>query len=227
MKAPSRFLLLLLILSVVSCRQTGTMTEADLFTGEACSAPCWQGLKPGQSVSEDVERLLQRTDPLTITVSEYSPRSECRIVEVGVQRTHNGFDSRGVYIEDDRVTLIEFTPGFVLPLKRVIARFGEPEFIEAVQKEGPEGPYFTLDIFYPTLGLGFELSTQQQVAGYVKPNMAISRVQYFSPGDLLTSLSIRNSCGLGQSRAQLIAQDELRLIQPWSGYGKVKVIETQ
>ncbi len=227
MKRGSSYLVFWLCLMLVSCgRREGILPE-DALTAGGCSAPCWQGLTPGQSTLEDVEALLRRTDPLTILVSEYPTGNECMSWKIGVEFNNRVFDTRAIHIEGDEVRFIESSSRLDLSLRQVVSRFGLPEYTQAVVAKGPDGQFYVLEVYYPAKGLAFVLEPNQRDVGQIKANTPVSRIQYFPPGDLLSYLTTKESCARGTAQAKLWAANELRLVQSWSGYGKVKVFETQ
>jgi hypothetical protein len=58
--------------------------------------------------------------------------------------------------------------------------------------------------------------------------MVVADIQYFEPGDLLSYFITEYSCGLGKEGAVAKAQREIaNYIQPWPGFGPVRLITTR
>jgi hypothetical protein len=212
MKRGSSYLVLLLCLVMISCGRSEEILPADALTSDGCSAPCWQGLTPGQSTLEDVEALLRRTDPLTILVSEYPAGNECKNWKVGVQLNNGGFDNRTIHVEGGEVKFIESSSTLDLSLQQVVSRFGSPEYAQAVVAKGPDGQLYILEVYYPAKGLAFVLEPNQRDVGQIRSNTPVARIQYFPPGDLLSYLATKQSCSRGIAEAKLWAANELRLV---------------
>jgi hypothetical protein len=61
--------------------------------------------------------------------------------------------------------------------------------------------------------------------GFIKPEMTVSDIQYFKPGELLNYFLAKNACNVGRDGAEKNAQNEIaKYIQTWPGFGAVNVI---
>ncbi len=199
----------------------------DVLTAGGCAAPCWQGLTPGQSTLKDVQHLLERTDPLTILVSEYPTDTDCLVWDIGIERQDDSFEIRTIQTVGSTVSFIESDSSSGIALKHVIAQLGEPEYAAVKLAVGPDGQYFILEVYYPSRGLSFVLWPNQQAVGRIGPNIPVAGIQYYKPGDLLSYLTAKEVCWRGAEKAKAWAENEQHLIQPWSGYGKAQVFETR
>jgi hypothetical protein len=109
-------------------------------------------------------------------------------------------------------------------LGQIADHLGPPEYFEALHVIGPDGEGYALTIYYPKQGVVFEVSVDLKDLGFIKPNMVVNDIQYFEPGDLLSYFLAHYSCDVGQEGAISDGQIHIANIQPWSGFGTVKVI---
>ncbi len=200
--------------------------DSGLFSGQPCKAPCWNNLTPGKSTAADVDHYLNSLSakdwPVRRSTSE-APK--CKDVQI---RNKPGLvvDTAVTFtIENGVLILIESIPYYPLTLQDLVAHLGPPEYFKAVLAVGPDGSDYQLEVYYPSKGLAFRVSTSD--AGFIRPNMRILTIQYFAAGRLLSYFGRRYSCGMSQVDAVASAQSQIATeIQPWAGFGKVKVIQT-
>jgi hypothetical protein len=220
----------IILLSLSACTSTRFGIDSSLFTEEPCKAPCWQKLIPGQSTNQDVEEFLTN-----LSATEWPGRRmhnyESGCVQIRVTDAISSEEVRAALdfnIEADKLTFIQSDHPEMPKLQEITDHFGKPEYIKAVLAVGPDGSLYILEVYYPSKGVAFTLSPNQDDIDYIRPDMQIDAIQYFATGDLLSYFTVRYSCDIGQQSASKLAQDQIsKYIQPWSGYGKVKVIPNQ
>lgn len=224
MKNSLRILLFFVAMLLVAC---STGIDSDLFESESsCKAPCWHQLVPGQSTTSDVVRFLDSPRMrfwwpdrnvhkygAQIDWIRISDRTQPRIVDL--------------YMEDGKLTFIRSWGSTSATLGQVVEHFGPPEYVLALLAVGPERSVYVLEVYYPKRGLGFEMSalgmgaaTDHPDVGQISADMPVEAIQYYQPGDLRSYFTVRQPAF---PRGELEVEKEL---QPWPGFGKVKVIET-
>jgi len=100
-----------------------------------------------------------------------------------------------LHIENGILTYLHSAHANMPHLKQIADSFGPPEYIEAVLAIGPDSGYYIPEAYYPKLGLAFKISPNRNDTGYIKQNMEIRSIEYFAPGDLLSYLTTKYSCG--------------------------------
>jgi len=221
----------------------GLGIDSGLFDQQDCKSPCWHGLMPGTSTSEDVDDFLsalsQRQWP------ERSIRNHdtgCRSIRL-VDKNRMGMVD--LYEVDDGLTFIQSYHSNRLKLKEIVDFFGSPEYFEAVLYIGFDYYVYTIEVYYPRKGLAFvispnqekdigwmggdvifgDLPDQEKVNGSVSGNLAVSEIHYFEPGDLSGYFQSKYLCSLEKADAITRGQHEIdNFIQEWSGFGKIDVI---
>ena len=193
------------------------------FSGQSCKAPCWHNLTPGQSTSEDVDHFLDSLSETTWPTRDIrTPISECKSILV-IDQFHDA--SVSLFVENDRLTFIQSSHTYIANLGQIVDRFGPPEYAEATLAVGPEGRGYTLEVYYPRQGLSFQILPSIKDVGLIKKEMEVYTAEYYQPGDLLSYLTDKYSCDMGQENAKAFAQNTIKyLIQTWPGFGKVNVI---
>jgi hypothetical protein len=202
----------------------GLGIDSGLFDQEGCKPPCWHGLTPGQSTSEDVDNFLAN-------LSETRwPERKIRAYETGcksIRLTDNfGTGIVDIYVVDGKLTFIESSHPNKARLGEIVDYFGDPEYFEAVYAIGIDTKVYILEVNYPQKGLGFEIwPDQEKDVGQIKADMEVDTIHYFEPSDLSGYLLSKYFCSLKKNDAILRAQSEIEnIIQGWPGFGKVEVI---
>jgi hypothetical protein len=132
-----------------------------------------------------------------------------------------------VSIERGEVRLIESSSALDFSLSSVISMLGEPEYVQASIAKGPDGELAILEVYYPTKGIAFVLWPDQSRPGMVEPWTRVRRVQYFAPSDLASYVKVSSACLWGLEAGNEWVAEQLRLYQPWQGYGQMRLTETE
>lgn len=225
MKKSSALAALLFGLILAGC-VNAKITPDEIFGAGACSAPCWHGLAPGQSGLEDLKAFPDSKEPLKILYSTIDTDGRCQTWGLGVRVSEQEFDAREVILVDNKVRLIRGAPPEDLTLGQVVARFGPPERILPALEQGPEGPYYTLDVYYPSKGLAFSMKPNQSDVGGIRQNTPVDDMEYFAPGDLVSYYNSMRECVDAPELLDDRVAAKLRHTIPWPGYGKIEVINT-
>ena len=200
-----------------------------LFTDQPCKAPCWQKLTPGQSTVEEVDQFLTGLNSEDWSKDrDIISAGGCREINLEYKPESMFNANYAIYIENNKLAFINSMPSIIHPIGLVVARLGDPEYIEAVNAIGPDGSLYILALYYPNRGLAFELFTDEKDVGQINQFMSISDIYYYKPGDMLDFYTARYHCQNQNGDIASFAQDQInRFIRPWTGFGKVNVIETR
>jgi hypothetical protein len=219
----------MMLIPLTGCATITLGIDSGLFTGKPCKLPCWNDLTPGVSSATDVDQFIQGLS------LEKWPARDTHVYETGCQLVQiadkpgtkvNAFVNMNV--DNGRLTYIQSVHDNMPSLQQIVNHLGPPEYFEALQVIGPDGEFYALTIYYPKQGIVFKVSVDQKDLGFIKPDMVVSDIQYFAPGDLHSYFLAGYSCAVGQEGAESHAQIEIpNYIQPWSGFGEVKVIQTR
>ncbi len=219
--------MLFLVFSIIPLLMACTPANLDsgLFTGKPCKLPCWNGLTPGLSTATDVDQFMQglsiKTWPARRT---YVHETGCKTIQIADRTfpTVNTFLSMNV--DHGRLTYIQSVHDNMPNLQQIVDHLGPPEYFEALHVIGPDGESYQLTIYYPKQGVVFEVLVDLKDLGFIKPDMVVSDIEYFEPGDLHSYFLAAYLCAVGQDGAASTAQIHIANIQPWSGFGAVKLI---
>jgi hypothetical protein len=217
-------------LFLISCTTNNLGLDSGLFSGKPCAAPCWQNLTPGKSTATDVDRFIKTLSPTAwpeeITLAG-GPNCQTRQIADNVS-PRPATTVADFQIEDEKLTLIQSSPAHPPNLAELQAHLGPPEFFKALLAIGPDGSNYAIEVYYPSQGLAFIIAPDQNDVGYIKPSMIVATIQYFAPGSLLSYFIVSESCVAGMAKAQADAPLVIaQFVQPWSGFGAVKVISTR
>ena len=221
--------LFMMLITLTGCTTNTLGIDSGLFTGKPCKLPCWNGLTPGVSTANDVDQFIQG-----LSIKKWPARdtivynSGCKMLSIAdrLGTTVNAFVRMNV--DNGKLTYIQSAHESMPSLQQIVDHLGPPEYFKALYVIGPDGEGYMLTIYYPKQGVVFEVSVDLKDLGFIKPDMVVSDIQYFEPGDLLTYYLANYSCDVGQAGAESNGQREIaNFIQPWSGFGEVKVVQTR
>ena len=220
-------LVFMLFLLLTACSNTDL--DSGLFSGKPCKAPCWQNLTPSQSTADDVDQFINR-----LSTASWPGRKSivetpnCKLMQITDKIGAAANAIATFNIENGILSFIQSTPANSTDLEEIIDHLGPPEYFEAVIAIGPDGKNYIVEVYYPSQGLAFIVDPSIADVGYIKPYMNVLTIQYFAPGSLLSYFTVRKSCFMSQADAAMRAQSEISIyVQPWSGFGAVKVVTSR
>jgi hypothetical protein len=175
-------------LAVAACqpppvlRDPQMLNDNSLVTGEPCSAPCWQGITPGETSWNEALTIVE-DNPAFVDASVQEPAdSAARAVEFNAA---GGKRCCGVYSDDGHTVTSVFTLlSPIMKLGAVVEKYGEPTYftVEGISDDQasvaavwPEVPMI-LYVFAAGLELG-SVSETSEVFGAVyltKANMELA-----------------------------------------------------
>lgn len=194
-------LLLLALYFTVLQPRWSQIPKMDAFEiSENCPYLCWKGISPGKTTYTEARQILQTS----WDVDQRSFRSRNKDMYVGWFTERTQMRSAGVRIlsENDVVQSITFSPVGPFRLDNFISLLGEPDFIRILHEETTHGT----DLI--SYGVHFQ---KYCLSIWVMKG----RVQGPHPQDFINSIRLRNEilCSPGF--------DEIELVQPWLGYGRL------
>lgn len=197
---------------------TGAGIDSGLFSTSSCKPPCWQNLTPGKSNTVEVDAFISSLGDIEWPVRKDHPyESKCvwkRIIN------RDRYYTVDFYLEKETLTFIQVFMPPEIALEQIVDHYGPPQYFQAVVDRN----YYFLEVYYPALGMAFEVAPRQEDVNYIFPDMPIRIVRYFPNGDMNSYLLARFSCSYGAELALDAVESEMNNIQPWSGFGEVKVI---
>jgi hypothetical protein len=195
--------------------------DSGLLRDTTCKAPCWNNLTPGQTTPTELDQYLSTLSLWTwLERRTFTYETGCRWTRFSKNTIPGVMD---FFIENEKLTYIELWGHMNGNLGKVVDRYGPPESIEVILAIGIDGDNYIFEVFYPSKGFAISLYTDYEDRGYIKSNMQIWTVEYFSPGDLLSYLTTKYSCSFGHDKAVEMAKKEIEnFAQPWPGFGEVK-----
>ncbi len=186
-----------------------TVVEPGLAYGTPCKPPCWWGLIPGKSTSQEATQAMEQlrasgwADHIAGSGEGMYSVSPSQFTERG--RTF-------VIIDDDLVVAIQGDITlFYYPLGSLIKQFGPPEGIHSAsgicsscQDWKPPNPpdaivnYTMVDLIYPTQGLWFSVRVPLGGSGCLCPEMPVDSFCYYPPVSMSQALNnnylVKDTC---------------------------------
>ncbi|MBI5944496.1 MAG: hypothetical protein HY864_09020 [Chloroflexi bacterium] len=189
----------------------------NLFGTPPCSLPCWQGITPGITTSDDA---LQKLDNSAL-VSENTLGSDGSISGFGgadwYWKINNVLpDEQGnITWSNGVVQIMELTTFPYVSIGDAINRFGPPEKIDVIDcTDIPEGKYryWCVTLYYAINGIEIHFTCEEswtEAGAQIAPSDQIEFVRLFKPSTIEEWLS---SFGLDPQSYNL---------QDWKGYGNL------
>jgi len=210
--------LLAMTTCLYSCSANKTLVANGLLTGEPCGPPCWQGLIPGESTEEEVDRFLRTSgyvDAHTVSEDGYEGGVAISWQRRGQAGAWNMFD-----LQDGVLQVMRMYCDSEVVLEQLIDRYGAPDKFEAglVMLDGPV--HTKVDLFYRGLGMMVELRLPGD-GPVLSPDTRVLKVQYFEPAALEEVLAT-----IWLKKGVSLADLELRWLEDWhqwQGYGPVQL----
>jgi hypothetical protein len=201
--------------------------DSGMFTGEPCKLPCWNGLTPGLSQAKEVEHFIQGLSLNNWPRRETQDYNTCKIIQISDSIDSPANAVVNLTVDSGKLTYIASGQKDMPNLRQIVDQLGPPEYYEALHAIGPDGEAYFLTIYYPKQGVVFQVTVDLEDLGFIKPDMVVNDIEYFEKGDLLSYYLAAFSCSVGREGAKINAQKRIKnFIQPWSGFGKVNVIQT-
>lgn len=189
--------------------------------------PCWEGMRPGHTTAQAVERYL--AEHLSAQETRFLGRVEEDACLGFGWLTESSRSRREIHTTDDVMTYLYvdvITP--TVTLRALVDQLGLPEYIYSVMEmpepSAPYGARYQLEVFYPNAGLIFGLKANQP--GMIQPDLLVDRIEYTFPGTLMEIIRARLFCPERRGQSALdIGEEDFYYAQPWSGYGRVAVYQ--
>jgi hypothetical protein len=221
--------LYVLLILLTSCSPIGAEFDNGILTDQPCKVPCWNGLTPGSSKSSDVDRFVQG-----LSTTEWAGRRTrnysaiCKAIEIGDRPGNEVNAFVNFQIKNGKLIFIQSVHGNMPNLGQIVDHLGPPEYVAAINAIGPDGTFYSLDIYYPKQGIALNVKVYENDLGIITQRMAIDEIQYYEPGELLNYYLAKLECVIGRDKAVEQGKYEIaNFIQPWPGFGPVGVIVTR
>lgn len=189
-----------------------------VLTSDTCEAPCWYGIQPGVTNSQNTYDILKEIDviPENSIKEEYDRDGNITSWYWFFQRPAP--DGGGtVYFSEDRATAISLLTATSLKLEGLFEKFGEPDQYWTEIGYGDNREYLEISLFYPTKGIVATLvidteGESKQVE--IKGSSRIMRVTFYNPTLLEDFL---------ETRILIDTPKWARTgnFNPWMGYGTI------
>jgi hypothetical protein len=190
-----------------------------------CKSPCWDTLSPGVSTEEDVKTYIaSRNTTLWPEVSESGIPPLCKAYKLkgGGVSTVNLLIRNGMLIGINKGNVRPYT------ISQLVELYGPPEYVKSVLGIGPDGQFYVLEVYYPSLGLAYKLYPNQDEVGLLKPDIGILAAYFYAPGEIDNYfLSSELYCVEKESAMQTISFYKENWLRPWTGFGKIEVVPSR
>jgi hypothetical protein len=174
-----------LILGMLGLVRRISRPPSVIISNRICNPPCWNGITPGFSTSDDVFRILGNTSGVDLaSLGETVNRRD------EVTRTYWYFarpveDGAGtVYYAEDRVMALRILTLNTLTVGEILDKLGQPEQYWLEIGQGERREFAAIALLYPTQGYGVEVVIDLEgkpAAVELKSGTPVFSVTYFDP----------------------------------------------
>lgn len=196
----------------------------EVSSSAECAQPCWEGLRPGKTTRQDLERYFETqfdSDWRANLMIDTAAEGKCRGY---IWKSTVGGRQRQAYVENEVLAYLEIVADPGLSLGAVVEQYGPPEYVYAVAEtvSGSSRSMPVRSALYPQQGLAFDLYAKDTCE--LRPEYLISTIKYFVPGNLLAALRARVWCSQTASEYSFVeAEQDAYYMQPWRGFGEIQV----
>lgn len=166
----------------ITLAQEATITPTlfkmnSLFEGDTCEPPCWFGLRPGESTSEDVYQFLSKNSsrfynylikeghtsdnlPIVAATLNLQPLKEGKAIDFFWQASSykgNMTSNSSISFTDDLVSVMDIQPNVPISLNTTLQLLGEPDSLRA----GISFNYDFILLYYPKSEMIVELTVSR------------------------------------------------------------------
>ncbi len=180
--------------------------DGGLLSGKICGPPCFWNIVPGETKKAEVIQTLEDRN----IYHSCQASNENASLGAGISCHQDGANywtridiifRKGA----DVVESIGFGPSQQMLIKDVVAKYGNPEFVEILEDGTIEHPTAQMILYYDKISAFLSLPTQNDTSYYVGPDINIIYVVYWDAESITK-----------------ILKDSSNIILPWNGFGKYK-----
>ena len=207
--------------SSIDLRVQPTVQDETLVSGEPCLPPCWYGVIPEKTLTQDAMRLviaIPFVDPESV---EETTRDLYKNTDSSILWSYQGASDFGGDLSIRNGTVIWWRVSYPLSLKLedIISTIGEPDWVWAGPAGGGEVVAHIYRFYFRHSGLLLEsrmygVDMKQGSKVLLDPEIEIARSRYFRPQSIESYLI--NIVGASEEQADQIK----KLYLPWPGFGK-------
>jgi hypothetical protein len=210
------FLLLLLEIFLVGCGSRPK--QQSVFENPVCETPCWDNIRPGVTTKEDALTILSKIDGINQSIVDHNePVNEFDDwIDFRIHEGQPTYTSGGIYLLDNRVTLLHLGSEYGINLQRALTLFGAPQYILLLHT----GFFDLVTLINPQKGISYGYSlygAQSLSSSSIEPNVEITSIDFFDPKQYQQILN----CGF-LSAGILSGEETKKNLHTWDGYGSIK-----
>jgi len=210
-----------IIMLVISTVNDFSLRPSVVLKNDTCDAPCWNGIQPGVTKSQETFVILSEIDVIPMNSIKEKYDKDGKITSWSWFFRRPAPDGGGtVYFADDRATAISILTATSIKLEDFFKKFGEPDKYWTEIGYGENREYLEFSLFYPTKGYVVNLiidteGDSKQVK--ITESSQVMRVTFFKPEllDDLLETQILIDTPKGARKGSFIS---------WTGYGNVTFI---
>ncbi len=194
----------LVLCCVLTACFPANLVNTGVLEGSPCAAPCWQGIAPGDKLTEDEVIQKLKALPNVSTIWRPIPRS------INWHWNQAAFSGpNAIYLElDGTVHHLTLYAEVDTTVSEIIAAYGKPTGVRHGKALLPEEGYELLHLYYPLQGTTIVVEITPLGNPELTPTSKVESITYTKP---FTSTDAWKS-SFDQSDSDII---------PWPGYGKL------
>ena len=196
-----------------------TIQDETLVTGRPCLPPCWHGIIPGETNTQDALNLVKQLPFVDSATVEETVKDLYLNTDNSILWLYPGTSDFGgrLFFNRNRVSWLRVSYPVYLRLEEIIARTGEPDWVWA-GKAGSAGTEYIFRFFFETSGLMLEsrlygAGTAIDGKTLLSSDIEIEQARYFQPQSLRDYFT--DILGAKETESKQISEAYL----PWPGFG--------
>jgi hypothetical protein len=203
--------LIFLVFTLTACLQNTSQMNTVLSVSE-CKLPCWNGITPGNTTTDETKRILENTEGIgTNNVTTFYQLVEIHFslfLEIpGVNKEILG----EIFSDGKTVKKLLLFNNLRITFNDIVQEVGEPEYIVSVPFVGGGN---NIHVIYPNHGVSFQVPYKSEV---LEPETEVLTLMLFNPSDYQKLLSDGEFSYGGYT-----LEETQELMYLWKGYGNIQ-----
>jgi hypothetical protein len=180
-----------------------------LLGASSCSLPCWQGITPGITTSNDALQILQKSTLIAKkSVTSSNPQDDFGGATWKWRTEDSQLDAR-LWWRDGVIREV-ILPTSDIVTDEIINRFGVPEMVYVIPIGTPEDWEWGVTLYYPANGFQVQINGLFGLGASLKPSDMVTFITLFEPSTINERILFE-----GFDYAGLNPQLD------WKGYGSI------
>jgi len=200
--------ILIATFGLAACNRSLGLKDS-LLGASSCLLPCWQGITPGITTSNDALQILQKSTLIAKkSVTSSNPQDDFGGATWKWRTEDSQLDAR-LWWRDGAIREV-ILPTSDISIDEIIKKFGIPEKIHVIPIGTPEDWEWGVTLYYPANGFQVQINGLFGLGAFLKPSDKVTFITLFEPSTIKERITFEGFDFAG-----------LNPFLDWKGYGSI------